>query len=209
MKLEAINGGYALNTMVNVRSENTETIIVDGKKFVHKEYIVKEENSIDIIKEENFRSYYEIDIDIWNNVIKFYDSDSLTYSFLSNCYSHKTSTTNDYVKACFILFENKILDPRIRDICTLSSIHNWGRHETEIDGKYVWIPIHKYGFNNYLLIKIELFDFFELGYEKIKSLEFYYEIERYFRVKYKVDISKELDFADALKLLKKHIDETN
>lgn len=208
MKIEAINNGYAINMNLDVLEEVRDKKVIDGKEYVHTERIIKHVNSIDVIKDENFKSFFTIDIDLWNDPIKFYDNSTYYNTFISRYYCNGTQSTNEYVKACFILFENKVFSDRIKNLCTLSKIHRFNELETEIKGNLIWMPIYKYGFNNYLLIQISLYDLFELPHEKIKSLEFYAEIERYFRVKFKVDLSQELNIDTALKILNKQLHET-
>lgn len=215
--VEVYKNHYTLECDLEISYSKTKSVTVDGEVYEKKTYHNYNTNSLTVLINENRSNISKINIPLFDLEYYWIDNTSLSNHFIDkyriwnyriNSPLHANITSeNDYVMMCVALFENNVFDKRIIDITTSDRyISNM------VHGKFIWLPIFNYGFNNSFCVKIHLIDFFSIENKRDKIGSYYYsEIKDYFIRKYNIDIEESLNFKDVMKILTKKIQrhETN
>lgn len=191
---------FTIGGTIDILDRKVKSVEVDGETYTKTEMIDK---TIDVSEMQGNWHKHDIEFDFFNLKYVFNDYHGLLYKSLSQMYSRNIVSSNECVARYEILFNDGVLDKRIVKIFSSKErISNYYLNKY-FDGVHIDILLFDYGFNNKLYCTIKLIDFFAIQDKKI-LLE--YRMYKQFFIEYfDIDIDKELDIKNAIKLIKKLI----
>ena len=192
---------FTIGGTIDIMERKIKSVEVDGETYIKTEIIDK---TIDVSELEKYNWHkYDIEFDFFNLKYVFNEYQGFSYQSLSQKYSKNCVSSNECVARYEILFNEGVLDKRIIKIYTSKENVTPVYLDKYFDGVSIDILLFDYGFNNKLYCTIKLIDFFAIQDKKI-LLE--YRMYKQFFIEYfDIDIDKELDIKNAIKLIKKLI----
>ena len=191
---------FTIGGTIDIMVRKIKSVEVDGETYTKTEMIDK---TIDVSEMQSNWHKYDIEFDFFNLKYVFNDYQGFSYQSLSQKYSKNCVSSNECVARYEILFNEGVLDKRIIKIFSSKERINNYYLNNYFDGVHIDILLFNYGFNNKLYCTIKLIDFFAIQDKKI-LLE--YRMYKQFFIEYfDIDIDKELDIKNAIKLIKKLI----
>lgn len=193
---------FKISGKMNICENVVKSVIVNGETYFNTKMV---EVSVDVNDlNKHYLVEHILDFSFINITYKVQDYVGFSYGNLLQKYSKFGLSLNPLVSAYELLFNEKVLDKRIREIYTSNrkeiSYYSFKQH---FDMNRIPIWLSSYGFNNNLYCNVKMIDF--LSIENKKKIYGYEDYKKYFLLTYDINIDENINFKMAEKIILKTI----